>query len=118
MLNAVRIFLAIALLFATTGVTVTSVACEKEKQNSSCPSCTKNGMPKSCCMVTAKHLSVKSEFGKPAPSSSFSQVLHVAGLDAARPLRNSLQSPSSFVFRAAPPRTSVEECALLSQFRI
>ena len=122
MIKLARVFLALALFTATTGVTVTNFACpmKSEKSSTACLPCTKFGniAHKSCCAYTVKHLLVKSEFGKPVqPKSIVPMMLIAMHFQPAFSIGAGFGS-HQLVSYVALPRTSVEECALISTFRI
>lgn len=115
-----RFFLAITILVSTTGVTLTMRVCAKKsgKITASCSACKKPGSAvKSCCVSISKHLSVTSEFGKPAPvksdfAASLLPLLLASGILMRYAVRRTL------VRVTALPQTSVEKCARFSTFRI
>jgi hypothetical protein len=121
-MKALRIVLAAALLFSSIGVTVVSVACAKgsSKTVATCPGCkaaAQSKAKKSCCVYTAKHLSLKADFGKSqAPRFDLAQVatapVVVAVVYSSEVLRLSTLSTSS------PPLVAMEKCARISTFRI
>ena len=122
MMKLARVLIALALFIATTGVTVTSIACAKEsgKTPPDGPHCMKSGknVDKSCCVITVKRFSVKSEFAKPMqPASVIPAILFAMRSGPAMIFSADLASHSSVSYTALP-RTSVEECALISTFRI
>ncbi len=122
MMKLARVLLALALFVATTGVTVTSFACAKKSGTSSpaCMRCVKLGRlaHKSCCVYTAKRLSVKSEFSKPVqPKSIVPMMLFAMHFQPAFSIGAGFGSYQLLSY-TAPPRTSVEECAQISTFRI
>lgn len=120
MKRGLRLFLAIAILVSTTGVTLTTRACTKKSGRTvaTCQACKKPGTAaKSCCVTISKHLSVKSEFGKPAPvksdfAASLLPLLLASGILMRYAVRRTL------VRVTALPQTSVEKCARFSTFRI
>ncbi len=122
MIKLARVLLALALFTATTGVTVTSIACAKksEKSSTACIPCMKSGniAHKSCCAYTVKHLLVKSEFGKPVQPKSVVPVMFLSMMSEPSRLIGADLASHSIVSYIAPPRTSVEECVLISTFRI
>jgi len=118
MMKLARVLLALALFIATTGVTVTGFACAKKFGD--CMPCSNSGTlsNKSCCVLTTTHLSVKSEFGKPVQAKQIVPVMLFA-----MHFQPALAIGAGFDFHqlvsySALPRTSVEECALISSFRI
>jgi hypothetical protein len=116
----VRLLLAITLLVSTTGVTLTSRACAKQsgKTAATCQACKKAGTAaKSCCVAISKHLSVDSEFGKPAPvKSDFASLLLPLLVASGLLMRYDVRP--TLVRISTPPQNSVEKCALFSTFRI
>jgi len=118
MMKLARILLAFALFIATTGVTVAGFACAKKSE--ACTSCSNSGTlsHKSCCVRTITHLCVKSEFGKPVqPKSIVPVMLFAMHFQPAVAIGAGFGS-HQLVSYAAPPRTSMEHCALISIFRI
>ena len=119
MMKLAKIFLALALFTATTGVTVSGFACTKQSEMDA-GMCMARNHAKSCCVCTVKHLSVTSQFAKPVQSNAGLQVVLL--LAARRPACSVKQdvplASHSNSFSATPPRTSREYCALASTFRI
>ncbi|MDP4199824.1 MAG: hypothetical protein Q8922_07605 [Bacteroidota bacterium] len=121
MMRLTRLFLAMAILVSTTGVTLTTRTCAKPsgKTTAACAACKKPSMkPKACCVVKATHLSVKSEFGKPAPVKADFSFILLPLLATSFLLVRRAVTTTIIPIPASPPRTPAEQCALFSTYRI
>ncbi len=124
MQKILAVFLALALLVSSSGVTLAAVTCTRQATSKQmmCSYChkTSSGISfasKSCCQKITKFFAVKSEFGKPA-QANFDLSQQLLPLMAAVATPVFIASPlASLEFPASPP-SSLEKCALTSAFRI
>jgi hypothetical protein len=121
-MKALRIVLAAALLFSSIGVTIVSVACAKGSGKTvvTCPGCkaaAQSKTKKSCCVYTAKHLSLKADFGKSqAPRFDLTQFATTPVLVSVAYSSEIL--PYNTLSTSSPPLVAMEKCARISTFRI
>lgn len=124
MQKLLSIFLALALLVSSSGVTVAAVICKRQSPSKAmmCSQCRKapSGISlasKSCCVKITKFIAVKSLFGKPAQHvvDLSHQVLPLL-VSFIAPIANAIPVVPSF--SPSSPPSSLEKCALTSTFRI
>jgi len=121
-MKALRVILATVLLFSSIGVTVVTVACAKDsgKTVSTCSGCkaaANSKAKKSCCVYTAKHLSLKADFGK-SQAPRF-DLIQVATAPVIVLVASSFEAlPHKTLCTSSPPLIAQEKCARISTFRI
>jgi hypothetical protein len=121
--RVVRIVLVFAMLFSTVGVSAASTLCKQKQKmaSASCAKC-KSAKPtkKSCCETVYKHLSVKSEYHRPATVSADAHSAIVLAVLAENVTLDASQAILSHPVTAGPPIAlcSLDRCSLISTFRI